>query len=249
MSLGFVVERRAGWIYVVGEETMWLARRVGRPQATAHLLLTRAMHARLGGDLDGSLQLLDAAGSAFRSLGDRYGQALTIAQRGHALRWAGDPDASRRCFEAAEALRRTLGDLRGVALALDGQALADAVDGRAERARLLGQRALAGMLRGGDVAGIGFTAWNLAAVHVLLGDPPAADELLEHPAVRPDSPGWHRAIGWNRLLLADIRRRLGDSRHEAAAAAAQEMFTRLGDRPGLAELRSMRAKGMQNQPS
>jgi predicted ATPase/DNA-binding SARP family transcriptional activator len=249
MSLAFVMERRAGWTYVIGEETMWLARRVGRAQATAHLLLTRAMHARLGGDLDGSLQLLDAAASAFRSLGDRYGQALTVAQRGHALRWVGDCDASRSCFEAAEALRRTLGDLRGVALALDGQALADAVDGRSERALLLGQRALAGMRRGGDVAGIGLAAWNLAAVHVLLGDLPAAAELLEHPAVRPDSPGWQRAIGWNRLLLADIRRRLGDSRHDVAAAAAQEMFTRLEDRAGLAELRGMRAKRMQIDPS
>ena len=249
MSPAFVVERRAGWTYVIGEETMWLARRVGRAQATAHLLLTRAMHARLAGDLDGSLQLLEAAASAFRSLGDRYGQALTVAQRGHALRWAGDADASRSCFETAEALRCALGDLRGVALALDGQALADAVDGRAERARLLGGRALAGMRRGGDVAGIGFTAWNLATVQVLLGDLPAAAELLEHPAVGPDSPGWQRAIGWNRLLLADIRRRLGDSRHEAAAAAAQEMFTRLGDRAGLAELRGMRAKGTQSEPS
>jgi hypothetical protein len=193
--------------------------------------------------------LLDPPPSAFRSLGDRYGQALTVAQRGHALRWVGDCDASRSCFEAAEALRRTLGDLRGVALALDGQALADAVDGRSERALLLGQRALAGMRRGGDVAGIGFAAWNLAAVHVLLGDLPAAAELLEHPAVRPDSPGWQRAIGWNRLLLADIRRRLGDSRHDVAAAAAQEMFTRLDDRAGLAELRGMRAKGMQIDPS
>jgi tetratricopeptide (TPR) repeat protein len=249
MSPAFVVERRAGWAYVIGEETMWLARRVGRAQATAHLLLTRAMHARLGGDLDGSLQLLQAAAAAFRSLGDRYGQALTVAQRGHALRWAGDPEASRSCFETAEALRRTLGDLRGVALALDGQALADAVDGRSERALLLGGRALAGMRRGGDVAGIGFTAWNLAAVHVLLGDLPSAAELLEHPAVGPDSPGWQRPVGWNRLLLADIWRRLGEPRHEAAAAAAQEMFTRLGDRAGLAELRSVRAKGMQSGPS
>ena len=249
MSPGFVVERRAGWAYVIGEETMWLARRVGPAQAAAHLLLTRAVHARLGGDLDGSLQLLEAAAAAFRSLGDRYGQALTVAQRGHALRWAGDPEASRSCFETAEALRRTLGDLRGVALALDGQALADAVDGRFEQALLLGGRALAGMRRGGDVAGIGFTAWNLAAVHVLLGDLPAAVELLEHPAVRPDSPGWQRAVGWNRLLLADIWRRLGDRRHEAAAAAAQEMFTRLGDRAGLAELRSVRAKGLQSEPS
>ena len=49
------------------------------------------------------------------------------------------------------------------------------------------------------------------------------------------------------LLLADIWHRLGDPRHEAAAAAAQEMFTRLGDRAGLAELRSVRAKGMQSE--
>jgi hypothetical protein len=249
MSIGFVVERRAGWAYLIGEETMWLARRVGRAQAAAHLLLTRAMHARLGGDLDGSLQLLEAADAAFRSFGDRYGQALTVAQRGHALRWADDPEASRSCFEEAEALRRTLGDLRGVALALDGQALADAVDGRPERARLLGGRALAGMRRGGDVAGIGFTALNLAAVEVLLGDLPAAAELLEHPAMGPDSPGWQRAVGWNRLLLAGIRRRLGDRRHAAAAAAARDTFARLGDRAGLAELRNMGAKGMQSGPS
>ena len=250
MSLGFVVERRAGWACVVGEETMWLARRVGADQAAAHLLLTRAMHARLGGDLAGSLGLLEAAGEMFGSLKDRHGQALTVAQRGHALRWAGDPEASRRCFEEAETLRRALGDRRGVALAIDGQALAAAVEGRADRARLLGGRALAGMRRGGDVAGIGFTAWNLAVVEVLLGDLPAAVDLLEHPVVGPTSPGWHRALGWNRLLVADIRRRLGDPDRQAAAAAeAHATFVRLGERAGLAELRNIRAKGLQIGPS
>ncbi|MDF3051722.1 MAG: hypothetical protein K0R87_3360, partial [Pseudonocardia sp.] len=111
MSLAILVERRAGWICPVGEETMFLARRVGAAQAAGHLRLTDAVLARMRGHLTVALRLLDEADAVFGELDDRYGQALAMAQRGHALRWADDHVGSRDCFAATEALRRELGDL------------------------------------------------------------------------------------------------------------------------------------------
>jgi predicted ATPase/DNA-binding SARP family transcriptional activator len=245
MSLAVLVERRAGWACPVGEETMFLARRVGAPQAAGHLRLTDAVHARLRGDLAGALRSLAEALATFSSIGDRYGEALSIAQRGHALRWADDLRGSRDCFEIAESLRRGLGDLRGVALALDGQALADAAAGRPERALELGNRALTGMRRCGDVAGMGFTSWNLAVIEVLLDDPVSAVELLTHPAVDATSPGWHRAVGWYQLLLADVLGRHGGD-PDPAVREAQRIFDLLGERAGLAELHELRAKQAQS---
>jgi predicted ATPase/DNA-binding SARP family transcriptional activator len=245
MSVAILTERRAGWMCPVGEETMFLARRVGAAQAAGHLRLTAAVQARVRGDLTEALWLLDEADAVFGRLGDDYGEALTVAQRGHALRWAGELPRSRDCFTRAESLRRELGDLRGVALAMDGQALAHAAEGRAEPAREIAGRALAGMKRCGDVAGTGYTTWNLAVVETLLGDLDTAAGLLSHPPVDDTSPGWHRGAGWYQLLLADIVGRLGGN-PQPAAREAQRLFDLLGERAGLAELRGLRAKWMQS---
>ncbi|MDF3051723.1 MAG: hypothetical protein K0R87_3361 [Pseudonocardia sp.] len=131
---------------------------------------------------------------------------------------------------------------------MDGQALAYAAEGRAERAREIAGRALAGMKRCGDVAGTGFTFWNLAVVETLLGDVQTAAGMLTRPPVGDASPGWHRAAGWYQLLLADVVDRLGGS-PRSAAQEAQRLFDLLGDRAGQSELRVLRAKWLQSSPS
>jgi hypothetical protein len=135
-------------------------------------------------------------------------------------------------------------------MALEGWAITEALAGRPDRARRLGHEALRAVERGGDRAGLGFTTYNLGVVEVLLGELPTARTLLERPVVNEVMPGRHRAVGWHRVLLAQVCRRLADERAaRQVAAQARTIFSRLGERAGLAaisELRLSDAEPMQS---
>ena len=97
------------------------------------------------------------------------------------------------------------------------------------------------MKRNGDVAGVSFTTYNLAVIEVLAGDMPTARELLERPIVNTDMPGRHRAIGWQHLMLAQVRRQLGDrNAADESIGRATEIFTALEERAGLAASAELR---------
>jgi hypothetical protein len=136
-------------------------------------------------------------------------------------------------------------------MALEGWAIAEAMAGRPSRARPRGHEALEAIERGGDRAGSGFSTYNLGVVEVLLGDLQTARALLQRPVVNEVMPGRHRAVGWHRVLLAQVCRRLGDEcAARRAGAEAREIFSRLGERAGLAaigELGLTDAEPMQSQ--
>ncbi len=245
LTMAVVVQRWEGWRLGVSEETMLLGRLVGATQADGYLAVTRALHARLTGDLEAALDLLEQAGAVFGLLQDRYGEAFVAAQRGHTMRWLGEHAAARRNFNASEQLRTALGDLRGTALAWTGTALTDAADGRAGPARSLAARALAAVRRVGDTAGIAHALCNAAVVEILLGDHGAAEAFAEEQCrATLGRPGWHRGTSWQHLLLAQVHDLRGDRVHAARELGrAQRMFRQLGDRAGVAAVDGLVAEG------
>jgi hypothetical protein len=63
-------------------------------------------------------------------------------------------------------------------------------------------------------------------------------------------PGGHRALGWLHLLRAHVLRQLGDIESStSSAAAAQEVFTKLGERHGLIAAQRICKEGLPSLPA
>ena len=150
----------------------------------------------------------------------------------------------------SESLRRELRDRRALALALAGRALNAASAGEADLARSLGRKAVALMEESGDIAGIAATEVNLADAEVLLADLPAALIWLNRALAFYPVPGGHRSLGWLHLVRAHVLRQLGDIESSMrSAAAAQEVFTQLGERHGLIAAQRICKEGLPSLPA
>ena len=103
ITVCWVVDDRGPVPLAVGEDSMLLGRRVGAQQARGHIAAAVAVVERLAGRIDEALGLLDDAQRSFASMGDVYGQAYIVGQRGHTLRCAGDLE------HAVRFLRRSRG--------------------------------------------------------------------------------------------------------------------------------------------
>jgi predicted ATPase len=234
ISLGWAVDQRRDPPLPFLEETVLFGRRVGAQQAAGHVRLAMALGERMAGNLAASFAFIDDAYARFRDVNDRYGEAYALSQRGHALRWIGQYEDAGRSLEQSESLRRELRDRRALALAIAGRALIAASAGAADQARSLGRKAVALMEESGDVAGIAATEVNLADAEVLLDDLPTALMWLDRALAVYPVPGSHRSLGWLHLLRAHLLWQLRDTESSGrSAAAAQEVFTQLGEQRGL----------------
>jgi hypothetical protein len=76
---------------------------------------------------------------------------------------------------------------------------------------------------------------NLAAIEVISGRYQQAGQTIERLLALRAVPDLHRSVGWEHLMLAQLRERTGDGvGAEAALRAARTVFLRIGDRQGLA---------------
>jgi predicted ATPase/DNA-binding SARP family transcriptional activator/tetratricopeptide (TPR) repeat protein len=232
-TLAFSVGRYDGITMPIFEETMLVGRRVGVAQAEAYVLCTRALAARASGRFGDAAEALDRSLQVFRSLGDRAGEAFALAQRGHLHRTLGETAAAIECFRRSADIRVAIPDQRGSALSLTGIALAEADRGNAEAARGLAGEAARILDRSGDNPGVWLT--NLAAIESITGRHRQAAHMVERLLGLRVLPDLFRLIGWNHLMLAQLRERTGDGvGAEAALRAARAVFLRIGDRQGLA---------------
>ena len=250
MSLGWAVDERRDPPLPFLEETVLFGRRVGAQQAAGHVRLAMALGERMAGNFRAAFALIDDAYARFRDVDDRYGEAYALSQRGHALRWIGQYEEAGRFLRQSESLRRELRDRRALALALAGRALNAASAGAADLARSLGRKAVALMEESGDIAGIAATEVNLADAEVLLADLPAALIWLNRALAFYPVPGGHRSLGWLHLVRAHVLRQLGDIESSMrSAAAAQEVFTQLGERHGLIAAQRICKEGLPSLPA
>ena len=87
--------------------------------------------------------------------------------------------------------------------------------------------------RSGDNPGVWLT--NLAAIESITGRHRQAAQMVERLLGLRVLPDLFRLIGWNHLMLAQLRERTLDGvGAEAALRAARAVFLRIGDRQGLA---------------
>jgi predicted ATPase/DNA-binding SARP family transcriptional activator len=250
MALGWAVDQRRDPPLPFLEETVLFGRRVGAQQAAGHVRLAKALAERMAGNLGAAFALIDGAQALFRHVDDRYGEAYALSQRGHALRWIGQYEEASRSLRQSESLRRELRDRRALALALAGRALNAASAGAAEQARSLGRKSVALMEESGDIAGTSATEVNLADAEVLLADLPAALNWLNRALAFYPVPGGHRALGWLHLLRGHVLRQLGDIESSTrSVAAAQEVFTQLGEQYGLIVAQKICNEGLPSQPA
>ena len=89
--------------------------------------------------------------------------------------------------------------------------------------------------RSGDRPGLSGALDNLAAIEIVSGRYEPAARTIERLLALRGVPDFHRSVGWNHLLLAQLRKRTGDGvGGEAALRAATTVFDRIGDQQGLA---------------
>ena len=234
-TLAFSVGRYEGITTPILEETMLVGRRVGVAQAEAYVLCTYAFAARTAGRYSDASEALDRSSRIFRSLGDRSGEAFALAHRGHLHRALGAPVAAIDCFRQSADLRFAIPDQRGSAMSLTGVALAEADHGNGAAAHGLASEAARMLERSGDRPGHMGALNNIAAIEIISGRHSQALETVEKLLGLRAVPDFHRSKGWQHLLLAQLRARAGDRvGGEAALRAAAVVFTRIGERQGLA---------------
>jgi predicted ATPase len=234
-TLAYSVGQYDGITTPIFEETLLVGRRVGAAQAEAYVLCTRAFAERAAGKFSDAAEALDRSLRIFRSLGDRAGEAFTLAQRGHLHRALGETASAITCFRRSADLRADTPDQRGSAMSLTGIALVEAGRGNAAAARGLAGEAVRMLDHSGDQAGRMSALMNLAAIEVISGRNQQAAQTIERLLALRAVPDLHRSVGWEHLMLAQLRERTGDGvGAEAALRAARAVFHRIGDRQGLA---------------
>jgi predicted ATPase/DNA-binding SARP family transcriptional activator len=241
-TLAFSVGQYEGITMPIFEETMLVGRRVGVAQAEAYVNCTIAFAARAAERLSDAAEALDRALRIFSSLGDRAGAAFTLAQRGHLHRALGEVAAAIDCFHESADLRAAIPDQRGSAMSLTGIALTEAVRGNVTTARSLAREAAQMLDRSGDRPGLSGALDNVAAIEIIAGRYGQAVQTVERLLALRAVPDLHRSVGWNHLLLAQLRERTGDSvGAEAALRAATTVFGRIGELRGLAAVENAAA--------
>jgi hypothetical protein len=98
-----------------------------------------------------------------------------------------------------------------------------------------------------DTTGFSVISVNLAVAEFLLTDLPATLIWLDRTLTRFPIPGAHRSLGWLHLLRAHVLRQLDDADGSMiSAAAAQRVFSQLGEQRGLAALQRIALGSMSN---
>lgn len=241
-TLAFSVARYEAIIMPIFEETMLVGRRVGAAQAEGYVMCTVAFAARAAGRFSEAAEALDRALRVFQSLGDLAGEALALAQRGHLHRALGEVVAAIDCFHKSADLRAGIPDQRGSAVSLSGIALAEAGRGNLTTARGLAGEAARMLDRSGDRPGLSGALDNLAAIEIISRRFGQAVQAVERLLALRAVPDLHRSVGWNHLLLAQLRDRTGDAVGAGAAfRAARIVFDQIGERHGLAAVENAAA--------
>jgi tetratricopeptide (TPR) repeat protein len=241
-TLAFSVGRYEELNLPIFEETMLVGRRVGAAQAEAYVMCTVAFAARAGGRFSDAAKALDRALRVFQSLGDRAGEAFALAQRGHLHRALGELAAAIDCFHQSADLRAGIPDQRGSAMSLSGLALAEAARGNLTTAQGFAGEAARMLDRSGDRPGLSGALDNLAAIEIISGRFDHAVQAVERLLALRAVPDFHRSVGWNHLLLAQLRDRTRDTvGAEAAFRAARTVFDQIGERHGLAAVENAAA--------
>ncbi|MEU4428293.1 BTAD domain-containing putative transcriptional regulator, partial [Actinoplanes sp. NPDC024001] len=193
------------------------------PWLAALLRLGEGFAGIYGGDADAAEAQLRAAADSFRSIGDRWGMTVALAERAKLLGLRGDGSAARACYDEAITLVEELGTSNDMADLISqrvltsihqGDPTGDRLDDAladAERAAVLARRAGSPMI-------LAYSMWVLAEVERLRGESGRAHQWAEQAlAVCPT--GWFSAEEIRGQVLVTLGR-LAEAAGEAEAARA-----------------------------
>lgn len=236
LSCGLIsAEPEFGYPFVLHEETVVVARRVGAETAVAYTLLNLAAVARAEGETEHADGLSEESLARFRQLGDRQGEGYALTALGNLARAGGDPARAQRLLGASLALRQEIGDRRGHGITLACLAIALVRGGDPAGARASAERGRRWFVANDDLIGISATDLALAAVALSEGEPATARAHFEAAVATLASLGSSHQEAWALAVLAALCLEGG----EPAAARrwlrrAEQRFGQLGSLSGLA---------------
>jgi predicted ATPase len=237
VALGYAsIEPRARLPRLFLEQTFVTARRVRPSGAVAYALCDLAATARDTEDLGTARTLLEESLSTFTRLGHELGAAQALAQLANLLSIEGDHEPARELHEQSLAVREAAGDARGIGLSRLGIAVAAARASEPARAWTSAQQALELFDRTDDGPGRASAVMQLGYLAAGAGRLGEA-RILQSRALSLWR-GFIRNSGWCATILLELAGldvALGEpERAPGRLREAIEIFSRIGDRPGVA---------------
>lgn len=228
-----------GAIRMAWEATLFPFRRLDREQALGLALNNLAYARRAAGPedpealSDAAAALVEALGR-FRSIGDRSGEAMTLAHLGHLARTRGDLAAARDQLEAAYALRQELGEGRDARVVSLGLGLVHAAEGDMAGARGIFQAAVERFEATDDLPALAGTHMDWAIAEEHGGDPARASELYGLSSGLWAGQGLPRWAAWAAVgHLATLDAAARDSTEaEDIRRRTRDTFAQMGDTRG-----------------
>jgi predicted ATPase/DNA-binding SARP family transcriptional activator/tetratricopeptide (TPR) repeat protein len=236
LSYGFIsAEEEFGYPFLLHEDTVLVARRVGAEAAGAYTLVNLAAVARGAGELPRARELAEEGLAVFRHLGDRHGEAHALNALGNLARANGDYELGQELLARSLGLRVETGDRRGNGITLVCLALTQARAGDTAAARAAAERGRRWFVANDDLVGISAAEVGLAAVAFSADDQPAARAHLETAAAVHANLGSSHQEAWALAVLAAL---CAEEDERVAGRRwlqhAQQCFQHLGARAGTA---------------
>jgi predicted ATPase/DNA-binding SARP family transcriptional activator len=236
LSYGFIsAEEEFGYPFLLHEETVLVARRVGAEAAIAYTLVNLAAVTRAEGELTQAGELVEESLAVFRHLDDRHGEAYALNALGNLARAKGDSELGQELLGRSLGLRVETGDRRGNGITLVCLALAQARAGDTAGARAAAERGRRWFVANDDLVGISAAEVSLAAVALSELDHAAARAHLEAAVAVHANLGSSHQEAWALAVLAAL---CAEEEERPAGRRwlrqAQERFERLGARAGSA---------------
>ena len=197
-------EPEFGYPFMLQEETLLSARRVGAEAAAAYVLVNLASPLWAQGEGRRAAAVLDEGLARFRTLGDRQGEAFALHSLGNLARRQGRFGPGRERLEEAFAVREELGDRRGTGMTLACTALLLARAGDPPAGRAAAERARRWFVSNDDLVGLSAAEFSLAAVALAEGDRPTARAHLEGAVAALDELGPNHQQAWALVGLAAL---------------------------------------------
>ncbi|HSS33270.1 MAG TPA: BTAD domain-containing putative transcriptional regulator [Solirubrobacterales bacterium] len=249
LSYGFIsAEEEFGYPFLLQEDTVLVARRVGAEAAIAYTFINLAAVARAEGELARAGDLAEEGLAVFRHLGDPHGEASALNTLGNLARAGGDSELSQELLGRSLALRVETGDRRGNGITLLCLALTQARAGDTAGARAAAERGRRWFVANDDLVGISAAEVGLAAVAFSELDQAAARAHLEAAVAVHANLGSSHQEAWALAVLAAL---CAEEEEQPAGrrwlGQAQERFQRLGAKAGSAYCLALeRDKGLQS---
>jgi tetratricopeptide (TPR) repeat protein len=205
LSYGLIsVELEAGYPFLLQEDTVLVARRVGGATAVPYILVNLAAADRAEGDLGAAEERLEESLARFRQLADTQGEAYALNALGNLARVSGDFERGGELIDRSLALREEVGDRRGSGLALGCRAMLLARSGDPEGGRAAAEQARVWFGENDDVIGLSAAELSLTGVALCAGDRAAGRAHLEAAASVLEGIESTHQEGWALAVLAAI---------------------------------------------